>query len=110
MEFYKCGAAATYVKRGENLFKLAAETVPLGILKATDAAKLSFDAQAGDVVIMMSDGITQGDEDCLWLIEILSKEWDPSAEIMTKRIIDAAREHGSEDDASVVMVKISSER
>ena len=110
VEFYKCGAAATYVKRGENLFKLAAETVPLGILKATDAAKLSFDAQAGDVVIMMSDGITQGDEDCLWLIEILSKEWDPSAEIMTKRIIDAAREHGSEDDASVVMVKISSER
>lgn len=109
VEFYKCGAAATYVKRGDNLFKLAAETVPLGILKATDAAKLSFDAQAGDAIVMMSDGIAQGEDDCLWLIELLSKEWDPSGEAMAKKIIAAAREHGSDDDASVVIVKVAAQ-
>lgn len=107
-EFYKCGAAATYVKRGDNLFKLSAETVPLGILRATDTAKLSFDAQAGDVVIMMSDGIAQGDEDPIWLIELLSKEWLENADAMTKKIIAAAREHGSNDDASVVIVELRS--
>ena len=106
VEFYKCGAAATYVKRGDNLFKLAAETVPLGILKATDAAKLSFDSEPGDVIIMMSDGIAQGDEDCIWLIELLSKEWEPNPETMAKKIIAAAREHGSDDDASVILVKV----
>ena len=106
VDFYKCGAASTYVRRGDNLFKLAAETVPLGILKATDTAKLSFEARDGDVVIMMSDGVTCGEEDCLWLLELLSGEWEPSLDSVARRITAAARQRGSRDDATVVMVKI----
>ena len=107
VEFYKCGAAASYVKRGDNLFKLSAQTVPLGILKATDTAKLSFDSQKGDVIIMMSDGVTQGDEDCLWLFELLSGEWEPNLDNMTNKIIAAARAHGSPDDVSVVLTRVA---
>lgn len=107
-EFYKCGSAATYVKRGDNIFKLSAETVPLGILRATDTAKLSFDAQVGDVIIMMSDGISQGEEDPCWLIELLSKELDGDTKAFAKRIVAAARKRGSEDDASVIVVELRS--
>ena len=106
VEFYKCGSVATYVKRGDNLFKLSAKTVPLGILRATDTAKLSFDAQAGDVIIMMSDGISQGDDDPMWLIELLSKELDPDPKTLARRIVAAARREGSNDDASVVIVEL----
>lgn len=106
VDFYKCGAAATFVKRGDNLFKLTAETVPLGILSATDTAKLSFDAQDGDVIIMLSDGIAEGDEDAAWLLDTLTREWDDSLDKMTKKIIAAAREHGSDDDASVILTKV----
>ena len=106
VEFYKCGAAASYVKRGDNLFKLAAQTVPLGILKATDTAKLSFDAQRGDVIIMMSDGVTDGDDDCLWLLDTLSSHWDNNLKQMAKKISSAARSHGKKDDISVLLIKV----
>ena len=104
--FYKCGASATYVRRGDNVFKLTAETIPLGILKATDTAKLSFDAQDGDLIIMMSDGVTRGDEDALWLLSILSTHRSDDMEGMKAAIIDEARRQGSGDDISVVMVKV----
>lgn len=106
VEFYKCGAAATYVRRGENVFKLTAETMPLGILKATDTAKLSFEAEDGDLIIMMSDGVTRGEEDALWLLSILSAHSGEDVEGMKKAIIEEARRQGSGDDISLVMVKV----
>ena len=106
VEFYKCGAAATYVRRGENVFKLTAETMPLGILKATDTAKLSFEAEDGDLIIMMSDGVTRGEEDVLWLLSILSAHSGEDVEGMKKAIIEEARRQGSGDDISVAMVKV----
>ncbi len=103
VEFYKCGAAPTYVRRGENLFKLHAETVPLGILRATDTAKLSFDAEDGDVVIMMSDGV----RDTLDLVKLLTSEWTDDLGVMKRRIVESARADGSADDISVVLIKLS---
>ena len=105
-EFYKCGAAPSYVRRGDNLYKLAAQTVPLGILKGTDTAKLSFDAQKGDVIIMLSDGVTDGCEDVMWLLEILSSRWEEDLSAVAKRISKAARERGSRDDISVMLIKV----
>jgi stage II sporulation protein E len=104
--FHKCGAAATYVRRADNLFKLSAETVPLGILRATDTAKLSFDTEDGDVIIMMSDGIAGGEDDAIWLMELLTKDWENNAEAMAKKIVATARERGSDDDASVIIIKV----
>lgn len=54
----KSGAAPTYVRRGGDVFRLRAETVPLGILNAIDARRTALELRAGDVVIMVSDGVT----------------------------------------------------
>ena len=103
----KCGAAATFVKRGRELNKLTAATLPLGILDAADQTRLSFDAEDGDVVIMVSDGVALGDDDCPWLTELLSSEWEGDHSAIARRIISLARQNGSEDDISVVITKIS---
>lgn len=102
----KCGAAATFVKRGRELTKLSAATLPLGILDATDIKRLSFDAEDGDIVIMLSDGVALGDDDCTWLSGLLSSEWDSDIPAMARRIISLARKNGSGDDISVVITKI----
>ena len=54
----KSGAAPTYVRRGGDIFRLRSETVPLGILNAIDARRTSLELLPGDVVIMVSDGVT----------------------------------------------------
>ena len=105
-EFYKCGAAASFVRRGGNLFKLAANTVPLGILTAGDVGKLTFDVLPGDIVIMLSDGVAGGNDDSVWLLDLLGGGFDPNLEVMAEKIINAARSRGSEDDISVALVQI----
>jgi stage II sporulation protein E len=106
-EFLKCGAAASFVRRRDNLFKLASATLPLGILSSTDAGRLTFDVEDGDVIIMMSDGVAMGNEDCMWLLDMLTTEWDDDLRLTTRRLIDRARKSGSRDDISVILTKVS---
>lgn len=108
--FTKCGASLSIVKRGSELFRLSAATLPLGILDKIDAGKLSFDGEEGDVIIMISDGVASGDEDCLWLIEMLNSEWENDLSKMAKKIVARSRERGSRDDISVILTRICREK
>lgn len=105
----KCGAALSFVKRGESIFRLSATTLPIGILDAVDAERLSFDVEPGDVIVMVSDGVTDG-EDCIWLQDLLLKEWKEDGDAMAKLILSRAREKGSRDDLSVVITKVSTDK
>ena len=109
ISFTKCGAALSLVKRGDELFKLSAATMPLGILDRIDAGKLSFDAEDGDVVIMLSDGACAGDDDGTWLIDMLSERWDDDLHKMAKRIVLSAMDRCNKDDISVVLTRIKEE-
>lgn len=120
----KSGAAPTYVRRGGDVFRLGAETVPLGILGALDARRTSLELVCGDVVIMVSDGVSdaavpQGraatDEDIgapsEWLEDVLSLEWDDDLDVMARRIVGRAQSvggnhGGSCDDLSVLLVRV----
>ena len=107
--FTKCGAALSLVKRGENIFKLAASTMPIGILDRIDAGRLSFDGEDGDVVIMVSDGVCAGDEDEEWLIGMLTSDWDDDLSRMAKRIISRTVDRCKGDDVSVILTRIKEE-
>lgn len=103
----KSGAAPTYVRRGGNIFRLASETVPLGILGAIDAQKTSLQVQAGDVIVMVSDGVgDQSAEENGWLADLLGYEWEDDVDAMAKKIVGRARSMGSRDDVSAVLVRV----
>ena len=108
MAIIKSGAAPTYIKRGGNCFKLQAKTMPLGILETPDAQRLRFSAEAGDLVVMVSDGVTQSREDCVWLVSMLTGEWSEDVSEMARLIAERAREEGSDDDITVSIIKIES--
>ena len=69
--FLKSGAAPTYIARGGTVYKVYSRTMPIGILKNTDARISKFDTQKGDIIIMMSDGCCPDSQDCPWLVEYL---------------------------------------
>ncbi len=100
---YKCGAAPTYIKRGESIFKLAAGTMPLGILAETDIGRMEFDFADGDILLMVSDGVA-GDEESVWLLEYLTEttETDPQA-IATHIVTEAARRGGPDDMTAILL-------
>ena len=105
-EFFKCGAAASFVRRGEKVFKLSANTVPLGILAAGDIGKISFESKAGDAIFMLSDGVLPDGDEGVWFLDLLAGGYDSNSEVMAEKIIAEARRRGSDDDVSVVIVKI----
>ncbi|MBO5938353.1 MAG: SpoIIE family protein phosphatase [Clostridia bacterium] len=105
--FYKNGAAPTYVFRGGGIIKLRSRTVPVGIIQESDTRRIAFDVAAGDTVVMVSDGITQGREECPWLFDLLrSQSEDVSPDRIADLVIKYAKEEGASDDLSVLVVKI----
>ena len=112
----KSGASPTYVRRDDCLFKLHAATAPIGILRAVDAQKITYEVKAGDVIIMISDGVggeesseekkEEGSEDCLWLLDMLADGWQNDLNHMAESILTRAREEGSQDDLSVILIEV----
>ncbi len=110
----KCGACPTYVRRDDCLFRLHAHTAPIGILRQLDAQRLSCDILPGDVIILLSDGVGEAtspadstEEDAPWLLDLLADGWLEDLDAMARLILSRAREEGSRDDMSVILVAVA---
>ncbi len=105
----KSGAAPTFVRRGDKLYKLKSSTAPIGILPNLRAEDINFAIEDGDILIMMSDGVSQSPEECVWLMEMMGGKWedDETPSAMAEKICKKAKEIGSCDDITALLVKIN---
>lgn len=105
---YKLGAAPTYLRRGGGVERLCGESLPAGVaageLSAPDAFALSLDA--GDCVVLVSDGVTTGKED-RWLRKLLSEFDGLSPQALAAQILqESGARSGSGDDRTVIAIKL----
>ena len=106
--FVKCGAAASYILRNGNLFKIDANTMPLGITREINAENIKMALQPDDLVIMMSDGVAHCLEDALWVPEVIISCGQASCENTARALYTRAiNENGQNDDISIAVMKIS---
>ena len=56
-EFYKIGAAATYIKHGTEVEILSCENPPIGVFSRMEIQRQERQLKNGDFVIMVSDGV-----------------------------------------------------
>ncbi len=106
--FIKSGAAPSFIVRGQNVYKISSRTVPVGIIRALDAEETSVDVAVGDIVVLVSDGITKCEEDCAWLYSMLSVCSDkPTSDIAHGILREAERRLGRGDDATVCILRIT---
>ncbi len=105
--FYKCGAAPSYVKRDNSIFRIRSETAPLGLMKSIDAEKIRVEVKSGDYIIMLSDGVSQSPEDSTWLLEFLGAPPRSDVREYADFILAEAQKHSrSYDDMSIAVAKI----
>ena len=104
--FIKSGAATSYVRRGNDVFRIRSKTMPIGLLRTIDAERIHFDLASGDFIILLSDGISQVPEDAPWLISLITDGWEPNPPTMADKIVEAAKAAGRRDDMSVAIVEI----
>ena len=60
--FLKCGAAASFLKRDKKVFKIGANTLPLGVFAKTEPEEFVYGVEDGDYIIMMTDGVVDAYE------------------------------------------------
>ncbi|NLI90031.1 MAG: SpoIIE family protein phosphatase [Epulopiscium sp.] len=62
-EFIKMGAATTFIKRKDYVEVVGANSLPVGILSKVDIETQKIQLKDGDMLIMVSDGILDVEED-----------------------------------------------
>ena len=106
-ELLKAGAATTFVRRRGKIGKAESNSLPPGILRNVAFDKAKFNLKSGDIVVMVSDGVTFDEDD--WICSMI-KEWSiGSAQQLADEIAFAARrrrDDGHNDDISVMVAII----
>jgi hypothetical protein len=104
--FIKMGAAATFIKKEDEIIKIRSETLPAGIFPRADFKEIKHNLTEGDTVLIVSDGVTDiGDK---WIKEeIISCN---HLENLAQIIVNAARskrDYENDDDITAVSVSIA---
>lgn len=106
--FIKSGAAPSYVVRGSSVYKISSKTIPVGIVRTLDAEETTITLYEGDIVVLVSDGITRAEDDCAWLYSLLAScSSSPIRDTADAILRESARRHGRDDDATVCIMRVT---
>lgn len=104
----KAGAPLSYIKKGGRVITREMPSLPAGILNGIKFSSDTINLSTGDMVVMVSDGVTSGDDK--WL-ERLIKSWNEgSAQDLAQAVVsEAIKRRGSqrEDDITAVAVRLT---
>lgn len=103
IELLKAGAAPTIIRRSGIAGKAQSTSLPAGILREVGFDKATVKIHAGDIVLMMSDGVS--DSGTQWIYDELECWGNGTAQSLSERIANEARRRrsdGHEDDITVM--------
>ena len=101
--FTKCGASASYVIRGESVFRIDSKTLPIGITREISSEQTTLSLCPGDVIIMVSDGAAAILEDEQTVRKLVDGAEAKSPEEIAEGIIGVSSDS---DDRSAIVIKI----
>ena len=105
--FIKSGAVASYVLRGDKIFRINSNTMPVGITKEINAEEVNFALENGDVIVMVSDGVGQSSQDMVRVSDILTYSWEDDLQKMSDKILESAINNSTRsDDISVGIIRV----
>jgi len=111
-KIYKMGAATTFIKHDGRVSMLKRQALPAGITSGLDLEYIDIKLKRGDLLVMVSDGVTDCDRkdyNCDWLrsrlLEIGSRDPETIAELIVNK---AAEKYGihERDDLTVMTAAI----
>ncbi|AZU59864.1 stage II sporulation protein E [Neobacillus mesonae] len=112
-KFLKIGSTPSFIKRGQKIIKIQASNLPMGILQEFEVDVVDEQLKAGDLLIMMSDGVFEGPKHVenydLWmkrkLHELETDDPQEVADLILEEVI-RSRSDMIDDDMTVAVAKI----
>lgn len=110
-DFVKMGASATYVLSREGVDVVKSKSLPMGILNEVQVEPIKKRLQAGDIVVMVTDGVAepsdnlQGEDQLLDMLQVMELR-DPQA--IADNILKEVKGRTTQvkDDMTVLVAKI----
>ncbi|GAB2564373.1 stage II sporulation protein E [Gracilibacillus alcaliphilus] len=113
VQFLKVGSTPSFILRHDQVEKVEASNLPIGIIQEVDVDVVSAQLQAGDFLVMMSDGILEGpkhiDNVDEWMEQkLLDMETSDPQEMADILLEEVVRTQGGEigDDMTVLVAEI----
>ncbi len=113
IKFFKIGAAATFIKRGDKVEAIKVSALPIGIVDSIRINHIELQAKRGDEIIIVSDGITEADRtdgDMEWIRETIANIRSRDPQTMSDLIINKAVERyglKEKDDMTVITAVVN---
>lgn len=111
VEFCKAGGAASYLRRRSSASRVELSALPAGILRNIHPAQYHALLDAGDILVLVSDGVLCGHED--WLCAEI-EGWQGSMQALAEHLASLAvcRREASEreDDLTVICAQLEARR
>lgn len=113
VDFIKVGAIASIIKSGNTIDIIKSKSLPIGVLDEADMEISNKRVKAGDLIVMVTDGVVDNDENNRgkfdWILDYLCRNSDLSTEEIAKDLIDIAKKSGNNkvnDDMTVMVSKV----
>lgn len=106
-EFYKAGAAPTFLRKSGKGGYVESSSLPVGILGGVNFEKNAVTLRDGDVIVMVSDGAVAGGYE--WLVSDLEHYGGDDPKELSEQLADEARRRrtdGHEDDITVIVLML----
>lgn len=103
-EFFKAGAAPTFLRRGGHAGSVEAASLPAGILNNVAFEHAAVALRDGDLIVMVSDGAIQNGGD--WILEELEKYRGRDPDWFAEHLAKCAKartQDGKEDDITILV-------
>lgn len=107
-DFYKAGAAPSFIMKKGHISKIECKSVPAGILGSVDYEESCAILSAGDMVVMVTDGVTDSGEE--WIPSEIRSLAEKAPEEIAVSLAETAkkrRSDGHTDDITVMVMKLS---
>jgi stage II sporulation protein E len=110
-EFVKIGSAPSYIKSGESISVINSVNLPVGILDDINIESDIINIKNGDMIVMVSDGVTEADKELKekWIIRALREYNSGNPKDVAEYILNKAKQScGNKilDDMTVIVTKI----
>ncbi|OAB43450.1 stage II sporulation protein E [Paenibacillus antarcticus] len=111
--FMKIGSTPSFIKRGQEVIVVSASNLPIGIIQEIEVDLVTIQLQAGDILIMMTDGLYDAPGYAtnkeLWMKRIIQEiqSDDPQyiADCLLEKVI-RYQQNQIHDDMTVVVGKV----
>lgn len=106
----KAGAAPSFLYSNGHVSKISASSLPIGILRDITSEEYEEHLSKGDVLVLVSDGVAEGD--CEWLEELIARlaVEQTDENVMANEIVFHARERQDSacgDDTTALVIRVA---